>query len=106
MCIRDRAVIVPLLLAAVLAYILSGRYTCSRLDVLRALGYGIVELGISLLELPARVLPFLDYEIATPIAVTWEATVQPLLWLVRVPRMVAAFFVGGGLAVSLSLIHI
>ncbi len=99
---KKRAVIIisAALAATVLLYILSGRYTCSKFEVLKALAYGIIDFFISILEFPGKVFPSIAYEIPNPISVTWEGNVDILLWVVRIPRLVAAFFVGGGLAIS------
>ncbi len=97
---RAFLVISSALIITVLLYILSGRYTCSKFEVLKALLYGVIHFFISILEFPGKIFPSIAYEIPNPISVTWEGNVDILLWVVRIPRLVAAFFVGGGLAIS------
>lgn len=96
---RNGLIAAAALLAAVTAAIFSGRYSCPPGDVLRALGKGILDRIILVLELPAR-LPFFDYSISNPIPQTWAANVDIVLWRVRIPRTIGVLFIGGGLSVA------
>lgn len=98
---RKLIIIISVALIAVFLFcLLTGRYSCSRFDVFKALCYGIIDGIIFILELPARLLPFIDYTIANPITVTWDSNVVLVLWTVRMPRILGVIVVGGGLAVS------
>jgi iron complex transport system permease protein len=88
-----------LLLAMIILYILTGRFNCEKSEIINAFLYGCFQVVISILELPGQIL-HLSYHIPNPIQITWDHQVNTLLWIVRIPRLVAALFVGGGLAVS------
>lgn len=80
--------------------LLSGRYTCTRTEVLQAFFHGILDGICWILELPAKLIPGLEYTIANPMVVIWEPNVDIVVWTVRIPRMIAVIFIGGGLSVS------
>lgn len=79
--------------------LLSGRYHCSKADILKALGYGITELFIKAAELPGKLFGG-GYDIKNPIAVSWSSDVDTILWVVRMPRIIAVIFIGGGLSLA------
>ena len=93
-------ILVALILLVGIFCLLSGRYNSTRLDVLKAFLHGLLNLVIRLLEWPARLIPGLNYQIPNPIPVTWEGNVETVIWSIRVPRIVAACLIGGGLALS------
>jgi iron complex transport system permease protein len=96
---RAIAIIVVLTVGVALFCVLSGQYSCSRLDVLKCLGYGILDRLIWLIELPTRI-PGISYDIPNPIPVTWEGNVNSVVWNIRVVRIVGVAFIGGGLAIA------
>ncbi|MCF0120217.1 MAG: iron ABC transporter permease [Oscillospiraceae bacterium] len=97
---RAAAIIGAALVVAIFVCLLTGRYNCTRFEVLCAFIHGLLDGLIWIAELPAKLIPGLEYSITNPIAVTWDGNVDVVLWSVRVPRIVATFFIGGGLAVS------
>ena len=100
-CTFKITIIMSLLLtSAVIICILSGRYTCTRLEILRCFGHGIIQLLLHVLELPGRIIPGLHYSLTNPIQVTWPTNVEIVLWSVRIPRIIAVILVGGGLSIS------
>lgn len=99
---RRRAILVLTILTigVFLFCILSGHYNCTRADVLRSLGYGILDRLIWLLNLPGRLIPGLHYTIVNPVPVTWASNVDSVVWDVRMIRIIAVIFIGGGLSLS------
>lgn len=93
-------IITAAMAVTILFCILSGRYSCTRTEVFYAFLHGIVDRFFDLLELPAKIFPSLDYTLTNPIPVTWDSNVETVIWTIRVPRILAVIFIGGGLAVS------
>ena len=85
---------------AILVCLLTGRYNCTRLEVFIAFIHGILDRLIWVLELPSMLIGSIDYSITNPIPVTWGANVDTVIWTIRIPRILAAGFIGGGLAIS------
>lgn len=88
------------MIAVFILCLLSGRYVCTKLEVLMAFVHGLFNGIIWLLELPARIIPGLTYEIENPILATWPENVSLVVWKIRVVRIVAVIFIGGGLSMS------
>lgn len=97
---RASVVIGVMLFSTILLSLLTGRYNSTRLEVLTAFVHGIIDGTIMILQLPTKLYSGLSYQISNPITVTWDSNVDVVLWSVRIPRITAAFFIGGGLAVS------
>ncbi len=76
-----------------------GRYNTTPDVLMGAIAHGFLQFFIDILELPTH-LEGIDYTIVNPIPVTWETNVDIVLWTVRLPRLLAVIFVGGGLAVA------
>ena len=94
------AILTSILVIVVLVCVLSGRYSCTRWEIFKCFLYGIVDLFCSILELPAKLIPGLEYTIQNPIPISWPENVGIVLWSVRIPRIIAVIFVGGGLSIS------
>ena len=98
--LRSGVIAVTCLLVVFTLCILSGHYPCTKEEVFACLFHGVLDRLIWVAELPARVIPGLDYVLANPIPVTWNDNVTAAVWSVRVTRIVGVIFIGGGLAVS------
>ena len=80
--------------------VLSGHYPCTKAEVFACLAHGVLDRLIWVAELPAQIVPGLNYAITNPIEVTWNDNVASAVWSIRVTRIVGVIFIGGGLAVS------
>lgn len=94
------AIIAAVMTAVFLFCLLSGRYTCSRLDVLGAFAYGLVDRLCALVEFPVNLVVGGGFDIPNPIPVTWKPSVSSVVWDIRMIRIVGVIFIGGGLALS------
>lgn len=97
---RIALVIVAAMLVCIVACTIIGRYECTRADILLSLAHGTLGGIIQILELPALLIPNLNYSIVNPIAVTWTANVDLVVWTVRIPRIIGVIFIGGGLSIA------
>lgn len=98
--LKIAVILSAVLILVVIVCVLAGRYSCTKLEILQCFFYGIVDLFCTILEIPAMLIPGLDYTIANPVPITWPPNVDIVLWSVRIPRIIAVIFVGGGLAIS------
>ncbi|WP_172135260.1 iron ABC transporter permease [Adlercreutzia sp. ZJ473] len=99
--IKASIIIISVLMIAVFLFcVLSGYYSCTKWEVLLVLAHGILDGVIWVLELPCLLFPDLAYTIGNPIPVTWSPNIDLVVWDVRVIRIVAVIFIGGGLALS------
>ena len=76
-----------------------GRYDISPENVLKGTVWGLCEGVLWLLRRLAGALG-IPLVLQNPIPETWEQTSLLVLWQLRIPRIVGAFFIGGGLAVT------
>lgn len=97
---RLALILAVLMVGMVIFCVLTGRYSCTKLEVLMAFFHMVLDAGCWLLELPALLLPGVDYTIQNPMPVTWEENVDIVLQTVRIPRILAVILIGGGLSVS------
>lgn len=97
---KIKIAVIVLLIGCILLSLLSGRYNCTTAQVLLAFFRGIVDFFQFILEIPAKLIPSLDYTLTNPIQQTWDSTVDTVVWTVRVPRIIGVLFVGGGLSIT------
>lgn len=79
--------------------LLSGRYNCTKADLLGSLGHGLLDGIIYLINLPAEKLGWWQ-PVSNPIPVTWGKDIDTVMWTVRMPRILAVILIGGGLSIS------
>ena len=95
---------VPIITVAMVAVfilcLLSGHYPCTKGEVLACFLHGLIDRINWLLETPGRLIPAISYSLPNPVPVTWSTVVDSVVWNVRMLRMVAVIFIGGGLALS------
>ena len=96
---RTNTVLRLLLAAAVLGALLAGRYEMDAGTVAKALLWGAMDGVLYLLELPAKLLG-LSWSLRNPLPDAWDQMSLLVMWSLRIPRVLGAFLVGGGLAVT------
>ncbi len=79
--------------------LLSGRYNCTKAELLASLGHGLLQGVISVLNLPAEHWGWWQ-PLSNPIEVTWGQDIDTVMWTVRMPRILAVMLIGGGLSIS------
>lgn len=86
-------------LSVLVISLLSGRYNCTKADLLGSLGHGLLDGIIYLINLPAEKLGWWQ-PVSNPIPVTWGKDIDTVMWTVRMPRILAVILIGGGLSIS------
>ncbi len=97
--LKAALILAVLIVATMIFCLLSGHYTCTKQEVLLCFAHGILDGVIWVLQLPCM-LPWFDYTIPNPIEVTWADNVTSVVWNIRMVRIFAVIFIGGGLSVS------
>lgn len=98
--VRAITLIVIVMIAIFTFCLLSGYYPCSKQVVLLSFLHGLIDRVIGILEIPALLIPGIEYEIQNPISVTWNSNIDAVVWDIRMIRIVAVIFIGGGLAMA------
>lgn len=98
--LKALTILIAILIATYVFCVLTGNYGVPKQTVFLVMLHGILDKLIWVAEIPAMLIPGLDYSIANPIAVTWNTNTEIVVWNVRNVRICGVIFIGGGIAVA------